>query len=41
MSIKSVDSLITETADRLFGELCTHEAIEAAVADGGATDVIS
>lgn len=39
MSIESVDSLITETADRLFGELCTHEAIEAAEADGGAPEI--
>ena len=35
----SVDSLITETADRLFGELCTHEAVEAAEDNGGAPEI--
>jgi acyl-CoA dehydrogenase len=34
-----VDELITETADRLFGELCTHEAVQAAEDNGGAPDV--
>ena len=35
----SVDELITETADRLFGELCTHEAVETAEQNGGAPEV--
>jgi len=34
-----VDELITETADRLFGELCTHEAVQAAEEAGGAPDI--
>ena len=34
-----VDELITETADRLFGELCTHEAVQAAEDAGGAPDI--
>ena len=34
-----VDELITETADRLFGELCTHEAVQAAEDTGGAPDI--
>ena len=34
-----VDELITETADRLFGELCTHEAVQAAEDSGGAPDI--
>ncbi len=34
-----VDELITETADRLFGELCTHEAVQAAEDNGGAPDI--
>lgn len=32
----SVDTLITETADRLFAELCTHQAIQDAEESGGA-----
>ncbi len=34
-----VDELITETADRLFGELCTHEAVQAAEEAGVAPDI--
>ena len=34
-----VDELITETADRLLGELCTHEAVQAAEDAGGAPDI--
>ena len=34
-----VDELITETADRLFGELCTHEAVQAAEDTGGAPGI--
>ena len=34
-----VDELITETADRLFGELCTHEAVQATENSGGAPDI--
>ncbi len=34
-----VDDLITETADRLFSELCTHEAVQAAEDSGGAPDI--
>lgn len=34
-----VDPLITETADRLFSELCTHEAIQAAEDTGAAADI--
>lgn len=32
----TVDSLITDTATRLFSELCTHEAIQLAEAESGA-----
>jgi len=32
----TVDALITDTATRLFGEYCTHAAIQQAEADGGA-----
>ena len=39
MSIETVDELITETADRLFGELCTHAAIQAAEENGGAPEI--
>ncbi|MEM7287914.1 MAG: acyl-CoA dehydrogenase [Actinomycetota bacterium] len=35
----TVDPLITETADRLFGETCTHEAIQRAEEHGGATEI--
>ncbi|WP_419945216.1 acyl-CoA dehydrogenase family protein [Candidatus Poriferisodalis sp.] len=34
-----VDELITDTADRLFGELCTHEAVQAAEEAGGAPEI--
>ncbi len=34
-----VDELISETADRLFGELCTHEAVQAAEDVGGAPEI--
>ncbi len=34
-----VDELITETADRLFGELCTHEAVQAAEDSGDAPEI--
>ncbi len=34
-----VDELITETADRLFSELCTHEAVQAAEDSGDAPDI--
>ena len=37
----TVDPLITETADRLFGELCTHEAIQSAEENGGAPEIWS
>ena len=36
-----VDPLITETADRLFGGLCTHEAIQRAEATGSAPEIWS
>ena len=36
-----VDPLITETADRLLGELCTHEAVQAAEANGAAPEIWS
>ena len=35
----TVDPLITETADRLFGELCSHEAVQAAEVNGGAPEI--
>jgi acyl-CoA dehydrogenase len=35
----TVDRLITETASRLFSELCTHSAIQQAEADGGAPEI--
>ena len=35
----TVDSLITDTASRLFGELCTHSAIQQAEAEGGAPEI--
>jgi len=35
----SVDPLITETATRLFSELCTHDAIQAAEDNGGAPEI--
>jgi len=35
----SVDTLVTETATRLFSELCTHEAIQQAEEDGGAPEI--
>ena len=35
----TVDALITETADRLFGETCTHEAIQRAEETGGAPEI--
>jgi len=34
-----VDELITETADRLFAEVCGHEAVQSAEADGGAPEI--
>ena len=34
-----VDELITETADRLFSELCTHEAVQAAENSGSVPDI--
>ena len=37
--IETVDALITDTADRLFGELCTHSAIQAAEENGGAPEI--
>lgn len=37
----TVDALITETADRLFARLCTHEAIQAAEANGSAPEIWS
>lgn len=37
--LPTVDALITDTADRLFGELCTHDAIQAAEDSGGAGDI--
>ncbi len=41
MSFETVDELITETADRLFGELCTHGAVQAAEETGGAPEIWS
>lgn len=35
----NVDTLITDTATRLFEQLCTHAAIQQAEADGGAPDI--
>lgn len=35
----TVDALITETADRLLAETCTHEAIQHAEQSGGAPEV--
>ena len=35
----TVDSLITETAMRLFSETCTHSAIQDAEANGGAPEI--
>ncbi len=35
----NVDPLITETADRLFKQWCTHEAIQAAEANGAAPEM--
>ncbi|MCP3939138.1 MAG: acyl-CoA dehydrogenase [Actinomycetia bacterium] len=35
----TVDALITETADRLFGRLCTHDAVQAAEEGGGAPEI--
>lgn len=35
----NVDPLLTETADRVFAETCTHEAIQAAEANGGAPEI--
>ena len=37
--LETVDELITETADRLFGELCTHSTIQAAEENGGAPEI--
>ncbi|MEM7094642.1 MAG: acyl-CoA dehydrogenase [Actinomycetota bacterium] len=37
--LETVDPLITETANRLFGELCTHEAIQAAEDQGDAPEI--
>ncbi len=37
----TVDSLITETASRLFAEQCTHSAIQLAEAEGGAPGIWS
>ena len=34
-----VDPLITETADRLLGDLCSHEAVQSAEAAGQAQDI--
>ena len=34
-----VDDLITETADRLFADSCSHEAVQAAEANGGAPEI--
>ncbi|HCB33767.1 MAG TPA: acyl-CoA dehydrogenase [Acidimicrobiaceae bacterium] len=31
--------MLTETLDRLFGELCSHEVVQAAEADGGAPEL--
>ena len=39
--MSTVDALITETADRLFSRLCTHEAIQVAEADGEAPEIWS
>ncbi len=36
-----VDPLITDTADRLFSQLCDHESIQKAEADGQASDIWS
>ncbi len=36
-----VDPLITETADRLFARVCTHEAIQEAEASGSAPEIWS
>lgn len=35
----AVDPLVTETADRMLGELCTHAAVQAAEAGGGAPEI--
>ena len=35
----SVDQLLTDTASRLFAELCTHSAIQAAEENGGAPEI--
>ena len=35
----TVDALVTETADRLFGETCSHEAIQRAEETGGAPEI--
>ena len=32
--ITAVDPLITETADRLFSQICDHESIQRAEAEG-------
>jgi len=37
----AVDPLLTETADRLFRELCSHEAIQAAEDTGAAAEIWS
>jgi acyl-CoA dehydrogenase len=34
-----VDELITDTADRLFSEVCTHEAVQGAEAAGAAPEI--
>ena len=35
----TVDTLITDTASRLFSELCTHAAIQRAEANGEAAEI--
>ena len=37
--ITAVDPLITETADRLFSQICDHESIQRAEAEGGAPQI--
>ena len=37
--ITTVDPLITETADRLFSQICDHESIQRAEAEGGAPQI--
>ncbi|HAX04888.1 MAG TPA: acyl-CoA dehydrogenase, partial [Acidimicrobiaceae bacterium] len=39
--VSEVDPLITDTADRLFSQVCDHESIQKAEADGQASDIWS